>query len=397
MAQRYPIIRLRSGKSHVLRKGHPWLFSGAIANLDQRTLRPGDTVSVVSHDGQSMGIGIVNPRSDIAVRMLTSDAAAVVDTAFWRNRIRQASSLRSKSVPPRTNAFRLINAEGDFMPGLVVDRYDSVLVMSIGTAGMDRFRHDIVQALVDEAQPGSILERSEGKSREREGLPGRTELCYGAQIPSGMDIEENGYAFFVDVFSGQKTGFFLDQRSNRELAKRLSPGMQVLNAFSYTGAFAVYCAAGGALRVVSVEASDASNRIASRNLDANCFAAEIHPVLTADVFGYLRESTEQFGLVILDPPAFAKSQRDVQQAARGYKDINLMAMRRLIPGGFLMTFSCSNFIDVDLFERIVMAAAVDAKTPLQLLETLGPGPDHPTLLAHPEGRYLKGLLLRNLT
>jgi 23S rRNA (cytosine1962-C5)-methyltransferase len=390
----YPVVHLHKGREKSLLKGHPWLFSGAIAAIDSPLPANGEPVRICSSSGSMLGVGFYNALSDIAVRVLSTDPETTVDVPFWRGRISLARKLREKVLPPGTDAFRLINAEGDGMPGLVVDQYAGILVLSIGTAGMERCRNELVLSLAEEMQPKAILERSEGKSRKREGLADRVEVLNGGSIPEQVEIRENGLRFQVDVQSGQKTGFFLDQRSNRETARLISSEADVLNCFSYTGAFSVYCASGGAKRVISVDSSDRANRNARANLEINGFSSEMHPVRSGDVFRFLRESAEPSDLIILDPPAFAQSRKDLDRAVRGYKDINLSALRRLQPGGWLMTFSCSNHVDAELFAKIVLGAAADADRKVQTVKILGAGSDHPVRLGHVEGSYLKGLLLR---
>jgi 23S rRNA (cytosine1962-C5)-methyltransferase len=387
---RYPRIILKKGRDVTLRRGHPWVFSGALAGVDGDPA-PGDVVLATDSIGRPLGLGFFNT-GDIAFRLLTDAAAARIDADFWRRRIERAVALRKKVVPPETNAYRLINAEGDGMPGLVVDRYGGHLIVSIGTAGIERWREILIGLLLEAVEPAGIYERSEGRARQLEGLSDRIGPAAG-EVPASAEITENGLRFEVDLINGQKTGFFLDQRRNREIIGTLSREGVVLNCFSYTGAFSVYAARGGATRVVSVETSAAANEIASRNLARNGFSPEQHPVLTANVFEYLRETEETFDLIVLDPPAFAKSRKDVDRSAKGYKDINLQAAKRLIEGGLLATFSCSNPIGPELFEKIVQGAVRDAGKTAQFLGSLGAGPDHPVNLAHPEGRYLKGLLL----
>ena len=386
----YPRIILKKGRDAALRRGHPWVFSGALASVEGK-LEPGDIVLAADATGRNLGLGFFNT-GDIAFRLLTDNPAARIDAGFWRRRIERALALRRQVVPPETDAFRLVNAEGDGMPGLVVDRYGGYLVFSIGTAGMEKWRETLVGLMVEAVGPVGIYERSEGRSRQLEGLAERICPVVG-EIPETAEITENGLRFVVDLITGQKTGFFLDQRLNREIVGALSREAAVLNCFSYTGAFSVYAVRGGAKRVVSVEASAATNEIACRNLVRNGLSPENHPVLTANVFDYIRETEEVFDLIILDPPAFAKSRKDVARSARGYKEINLQAARRLREGGLLATFSCSNPIDPELFEKIVLGAVRDAGKTAQVLRLLGAGPDHPVNLAHPEGRYLKGLLL----
>lgn len=386
----HPRIVLKKGRETPLRHGHPWVFSGAISRVEGSPV-PGDVVLATDVGGRPLGLGFFNT-GDIAFRLLTDDPAARIDADFWRRRIERAVQLRKRVVPPETDAFRLINAEGDGIPGLVVDRYGHWLALGIGTAGADQWRETLVGLLMEAVGPAGIYERSEGRSRQLEGLSDRIGVAAG-EMPSAVRIRENGLSFEVDLITGQKTGFFLDQRLNREIVGALSREAAVLNCFSYTGAFSVYAARGGAKRVVSVEASAAANEIACRNLSGNGFSPERHPVLMANCFEYLREGSDAFDLIILDPPAFAKSRKDVERSARGYKEINLQAAKRLRDGGMLATFSCSNPIDGPLFEKIVLGAVRDAGKTAQLLRPLGAGPDHPVNLAHPEGRYLKGLLL----
>ncbi|HYA14084.1 MAG TPA: class I SAM-dependent rRNA methyltransferase [Syntrophales bacterium] len=393
MSDKYPRIILKPGRDASLLKGHPWIFSGAVASVDGQP-EPGDIAVAVTHQGSPLALGFYNPVSDISFRLLTTDTVTLINQLFWQKRIQAAMALREKVVPEGTTAYRLINAEGDFMPGLVVDRYDNHLVISIATVGMEKHRWTVFKVLAEELRPIGIYERSEGKARLLEGLEDITGTVYGDQPPDMVEITENHLHFRVDIIAGQKTGFFLDQRPNRELLERFSNQATVLNCFSYTGAFSVYCARGGARRVISVEASETANEIARWNLGRNGFSSDQYPTLRADVFNYLRETDELFDVIILDPPAFAKSKKDVAKAARGYKDINLQAARSLREGGILATFSCSNYIDETLFQKIVLGGVRDAGKSAQLLQTMGPGVDHPTNLAHPEGRYLKGLLLK---
>jgi 23S rRNA (cytosine1962-C5)-methyltransferase len=386
----YPRILLKKGRDMALRHGHPWLFSGAIDSIEGNP-GPGDIILAADISGKPLGLGFFGA-GDIAFRLLSDNPAARIDTAFWRRRIEMALALRRHVIPPETDAFRLINAEGDGMPGLVCDSYGRWLVMTIGTAGMEKWRETVIGLLLEILAPVGIYERSEGRSRQLEGLHDRIGIVAG-EVPEMAEITENGLRFEVDLLTGQKTGFFLDQRLNREIVGGYCRAGRVLNCFSYTGAFSVYAARRGASRVVSVEASAAANGIASRNLHRNGFSQMQHPVLTANVFDYFRETEETFDLIILDPPAFARSRKDVDRSARGYKEINLQAARRLREGGFLATFSCSNPIDAELFEKIVLGAVRDAGRTAQLLRLLGAGADHPVNLAHDEGRYLKGLLL----
>jgi 23S rRNA (cytosine1962-C5)-methyltransferase len=389
----YPILILRKNRDFAIRKGHPWIFSGAIAN-GIAEMKPGDVVGIQSHDHRDLGLGFFNPKSDIAVRMLSGKSDQAVDREFWENRIQSAVKMRKQFIPSDTNAFRLINTEGDGIPGLIADQYDDFLVVSFQTAGMEAFRETILKILAEVIPSKAIFERSDSRSRRREGLPDRSGWINAPQSEVPVMILENGLKFEVDIVSGQKTGFFLDQRPNRQLCRQLSRGLNVLNCFSYTGGFSVYSATGKAERVISVETSKSANETAVRNLELNGFSPDSHPVMTGDVFDYLKNSQEVFDLIILDPPAFAKSQKETNRASRGYKEINRQAMKCLQSGGLLMTFSCSNPVTEELFHKIVMSAVEEAGKSVQFVQALGPGPDHPVLLAHSEGHYLKGLLCR---
>lgn len=388
----YPEIRLKKGREAALLRGHPWVFSGAIDKVAGKPAA-GDIVLARDSAGRPVALGFYNPRTDIAFRILTRNSGMTISPDFWRLRIAAACALRRKIINGGTNAYRLINAEGDGFPGLIVDVYDSTLVLSITTAGMENQKRHIIDALVAQLKPQVIYEQSQGRSRSLEGLENNTCFLLGDNQSGRVAVKENGLQFTVDFIGGQKTGFFLDQRINREKIGALGCAARVLNCFAYTGAFSVYCAAGGARRVVSLDISKTACAAARDNLQNNGHSSEAHPVVEADVFDYLRDTQESFDLIILDPPAFAKNKRDITRASRGYKEINLQALKRLVPGGILATFSCSNFIEEDLFCKIVLGAARDAGVDLRVLARLEAGPDHPVALGHPEGKYLKGLLL----
>ncbi len=388
----YPEITLKKGREEAILRGHPWIFSGAITNVKGNP-GAGDIVLAKDSAGNNLALGFYNPSTDIAFRVLTRKCAENISQYFWQSRLHEAYKLRQKIIGEETNAYRLINAEGDGFPGLIVDVYNTTLVISIATAGMEQQKSHIINALISQLKPTKIHELSNSRSRKLEGLDSSCGIVFGEDSGNKMDIMENGLRFEVDIVSGQKTGFFLDQRLNREKLGALSCDAQVLNCFCYTGAFSVYCAEGGAKRVVSLDISHSACASARKNLHLNWFTVENYPVIETDVFDYLRNTSENFSIIILDPPAFAKTKKDVAKASRGYKEINLQAIKHLAKGGFLATFSCSNFIEEDLFYKIVLGAARDAGSDLQLLSRLEAGPDHPTLFGHPEGRYLKGLLL----
>jgi len=388
----YSEITLKKGREAAVLRGHPWVFSGAIAAIKGNP-GAGDIVLARDSAGNPLALGFFNPKTDIAFRVLTRKCEENISQYFWQARLQTAIKLRQKIIGEQTNAYRLINAEGDGFPGLIVDVYNTTLVFSIATAGMEKQKNHILNALATQLKPEWIYEHSESRSRTLEGFENSSRIVFGENRSGTVEIMENSLRFEVDIISGQKTGFFLDQRFNREKMGALSRDASVLNCFSYTGAFSVYCAEGGAKRVVSLDISKSACVAARKNLHLNWFSVENYPVIEADVFDYLRKMQENFNMIILDPPAFAKSKRDVTKASRGYKEINLQAIKHLTKGGILATFSCSNFIEEDLFYKIVLAAARDAGADLQLLTRLEAGPDHPILLGHPEVRYLKGLLL----
>ncbi|MHB8137368.1 MAG: class I SAM-dependent rRNA methyltransferase [Smithellaceae bacterium] len=389
----YPEITLKGGREAALLRGHPWVFSGAIAGI-QGQPSDGDVVLAKDSKGKPLALGFFNNRTDISFRVLTRETNTLVDADFWRERVRVACQLRGRLINGKTSAYRLINAEGDGCPGLIADVYSDTLVCSITIAGMEKQRQNILDALIFHLKPARIYEQSAGRSRGLEGLKEQKGFIYGDDQKSSVRVTENGHAFDVDFIGGQKTGFFLDQRGNREKLGALSRNMTVLNCFCYTGAFSVYAAAGGAKKVVSLDISKSACTAAAEHLCLNGFKTYDHPVIEADVFQYLRDLQDRFDLIILDPPAFAKTKRDVPKASRGYKEINMQAMKHLAPGGMLATFSCSNFMEEDLFYKIVQGSARDARADVQLLSRLEAGPDHPMALGHPEGRYLKGLLVR---
>ncbi|HNV85341.1 MAG TPA: class I SAM-dependent rRNA methyltransferase [Candidatus Omnitrophota bacterium] len=371
---------------------HPWIYSGAI-DLIEDDFKAGDVVRVHSAKGNFLGKGYLNPHSEIAIRMLTFQDEAI-DETFFKEKFGMAFRLRAGIPEAGTNACRLVNGEGDFLPGLVVDRYDRYLVIQVLTAGMEKLKPCWLGCLKDLEGIRGIYQKDDSERRRFEGLDRCVETVCGEEPPAFIEIRERGMKFIVDVKEGQKTGFFLDQRENRHLARRIAGGKNVLNAFAYTGGFSVACLLGGAKRVTSVESSEAALNACASNFELNGQDPKDHVFAREDVFDYLRQDPVRYDLIVLDPPAFAKSKSDVEKAARGYKDINLQAMKRLNPGGLLFTFSCSNYISPELFQKIVFGAAKDARVRLQIIEKTSHPSDHPISVFHPEGEYLKGLLCR---
>jgi 23S rRNA (cytosine1962-C5)-methyltransferase len=374
--------------------GHPWIFSRAIARVEGKE-PPGSVVTVLSSQGRYLGRGYMNPRCSIAVRMLTRREEQI-DASFMRGRLQATLALRRVVLPAETGARRLVNGEGDFLPGLVVDVYENFLVCQCLTAGADSLKGLVVEELVGLLSPQGIYEKSEGGVRREEGLINSTGVLWGEEPPGFLQIHESGCVFLVDVRGGQKTGFFLDQRDNRRLVGRVAEGKKILDGFAYTGGFGISAARGGARQVISIESSLAALKLARKNWELNNLAIEKGEWIQADLFRYLREIEEHFDLMVLDPPPFVRRRQDLKAGLRGYKEINLQAFHRLEPAGQLFTFSCSQHLPADLFIKVVLSAAADAGRSVQVLRHLGPAADHPLNLAHPEGEYLKGLWLRVL-
>lgn len=386
-------VILKPGKEKPVKGGHPWIFSGAIQKIEG-SYQPGEIVTVMDHSGQFLAKGFINPKSQITVRILTRENR-FLDKEFFRSRLQQAMALRGKVLPADTDGYRLVNSEGDFMPGLIIDRYGDTLVIQIVTAGMERVRETLLEILREEFNPVTIYERSDKTSRKLEGLTPKEGLLWGKEPDELIEIKERGASFFVDVKKGQKTGFFLDQRDNRRAAAVYARGLKVLNCFSYSGGFSVMAALAGANEVTSVDISEEAVALACRNFELNGIDPNDHQFVAADVFEFLRQKqkeNERYDVIILDPPAFVKARADVEKAARGYKDINLQALKLLEPGGILVTCSCSHHLSADLFRKIVFGACVDAGKDLQVLEVKGADRDHPVRITHPEGEYLKCII-----
>ena len=382
---------LKKDKEKPLLGHHPWVFSGAIDRIDD-DYQTGNLVKVFSADEKFLGIGYLNPRSQIAIRMLAFEDITI-NESFFEKKIRQAIAFRQQFIASSdTTAYRLIHAEGDSLPGLIVDRYADYLVVQILTAGMEAWRSQVVEILSKEFPAKGIFEKGDLESRDLEGLEKRIGKLAGEEPPDFVKVQENGNRFVVDIHNGQKTGFFLDQRESRRKVQSLSHGRRVLNCFSYTGGFSVYAAKGGAEETVSVDSSAPALNTARLNFEENEIDLEKHQFVEEDVFSYLRDSRQEFDFVILDPPAFCKGKQHIQQAARGYKEINLQALKKIDSGGLFFTFSCSHHISPDLFQKILFGAAKDANRSVRILSKTAHPMDHPINIYHPEGEYLKGLL-----
>ncbi len=388
------MIVLKKGREKSLKRRHPWIFSGAIEKAGGKA---GDTLEVRDSAGKPLATAAYSPKSQIRARVWSFDASEAVDAGFFRKRIEKALALR-EGLPAakHSNALRLVNAESDGLPGLVVDRYADVLVAQFLSAGVERWRDTILDLLTEISGCEAIFERSDAEVRKLEGFEPRVGFARGNRNASRCPIVEHGLNFRVDVEQGQKTGFFLDQRENRQRVRALAAGREVLDGFSYTGGFSIAALAGGAKHVTAIESSAPALEVAKENLAANPLDASKIDFLQADVFAHLRtlrDKNKKFGLIILDPPKFAPSAAQVKNAARAYKDINLWALKLLAPGGLLATFSCSGGVSAELFQSIVAGAAVDAGADAKIIERFGAAADHPVALEFPEGEYLKGLLV----
>jgi len=394
MASTLPKIILKKGKEKPLLRGHPWVFSGAVARIEGE-VSPGDVGEIYSKEGQYLGVGHLNPASQIILRVLTQKKEPI-DIAFLGERISRAARWRETFLKGRTNAYRIINGEGDFLPGLIVDRYGETLVLQSLTAGIERLKGVLVDLLVSEMKPRTIYERSDVATRSQEGLPEVTGLLYGKEVSDRVEIEEHGCHFQVDVKGGQKTGFYLDQRENRCDLKHVSQGTRVLDCFSNTGAFSIYAGLGGAEEVTLIDSSEEALKRAEEHFHLNALGQIPHRFIRGDAFEVLRSLKPEYDIVILDPPPFAKRKGNLSGASRGYKDLNLQALRLSKKGGFLLTFCCSHHVSWDLFQKIIFSAAIDGGRGVQLLSRKGHPVDHPINLFHPEGEYLKGFLCKVL-
>jgi 23S rRNA (cytosine1962-C5)-methyltransferase len=394
-------IIIKAGREKSLLRKHPWIFSGALKlrNGDSSNgAASGDIVRAVAEDGRFLAIAAFSEKSQIVARVLSFDDNEIIDENFFRARVRAAIQ-RRVSLKMESNAVRLIHAESDQLPGVIVDRYGHVAVMQILTAGMESQRELVAKLLMEEAQVKTVYERSDADVRALEGLDVRNGLVAGAPLAGEVVINENGINIAVDIAEGHKTGFYLDQRDNRALTKSLARDADVLNCFCYTGGMSVAALAGGAKSVLSIDSSGPALETAKRNVTLNKVDAARAEFWEADVFAALRKLRDMgkyFDLIILDPPKFAPTAHHAEKAARAYKDINLLGFKLLRPGGRLMTFSCSGGISAELFQKIIAGAALDANVDAQIIRHLSSGIDHPVALSFPEGDYLKGLLLHRI-
>ena len=396
MAAVTPALVLKPGRDKSLRLRHPWIFSGAIARVDGHP-RAGETVKLVDADAKFLAYAAYSPESQICARVWSFDAAEGINAQFFERRIERAIAARIPMQDATNTGARLVYAESDGLPGVIADRYGNVVVVQLLSAGADRWRDVIAQTLTSVTGARAVYERSDAEVRSLEGLPPRAGIIAGV-LPRTVTMFERGLCYTVDIAHGQKTGFYLDQRDNRAIVRKLAEDKRVLNAFCYTGGFSLAALAGGATAVLSIDSAADALALARENLTRN-------PTLPADraawregnVFAELRQLRDTgavFDLIVLDPPKFAPTAAHVERAARAYKDINLWALKLLAPGGLLATFSCSGGISVDLFQKIVAGAALDAGVDAAVVGRMSASADHPVALNFPEGEYLKGLLIR---
>lgn len=390
-----PVLILKPGREKALLRRHPWIFSGAVLRVE-REPESGATVEVLSSGGEPLALAAWSPASQIRARVWTFDPNGRVDADFLRRRVRAALAGRAAfGLESQTDALRLVHAESDGLPGLVVDRYGGVLVLQALSAGIEAWKETLADILLEETGLSAIYERSDADVRALEGLPSVAGPLRGAAPSLTFPIHENGLQFLVDLQSGHKTGFYLDQRANRLRVRGLAEGRDVLDCFSYTGGFSLNALHGGAASVLSVDSSAEALRACRENAALNTLPSDRLETQEADVFHALRRFRDEgrsFDMIILDPPKFAPTAAQAEKAARGYKDINLLAFKLLRPGGLLATFSCSGGVDAALFQKIVASAALDAGVSAQIVEHFGQAEDHPVALNFPEGTYLKGLL-----
>lgn len=388
-------VILKHGREKSLLRRHPWIFSGAIGKAEEN-LKIGETVDVFSTDGNWLARGAYSPYSQIRVRVWTFDPAEEIDPAFFGNRLQQAFLLREKLFADRSvTAYRIINSESDSLPGLVVDRYGDFLVCQFLSAGAEFWKAEIVTQLQSLIPCAGIYERSDLAVRNKEGLQPTCGVLWGETPPDLIEFQEGELRFLVDIKNGHKTGCYLDQRENRIAVTEFAKGKYVLNCFAYTGGFGLWALHGGTESVVNIESSASLLELARKNFELNGFDPNKIENIVGDVFQVLRQFRDkgrEFDLIILDPPKFAESTSQLQKASRGYKDINLLAFKLLKPGGILFTFSCSGHISLELFQKIVSDAALDAGRDAQVIRYLSQDADHPIALNFPEGRYLKGLV-----
>lgn len=383
-------VVLKKGKEVIFQNRHLWIFSGAIDSFSDG-FKDGGLASIYSHSNELLGHGYFKQNNNLSGRIISFGEANPLDTLL--SHIDQAIALRESLIDTKaTNAYRIIHGEGDNIPGLVIDQYADYLVLQSSTLGIDNLKEKIVDHLVKKGRWKGIFEKSTSTSRKQDGLKTEVNVLFGEDVKE-IEILENNHRFLVNWKEGQKTGFFLDQRFARNLIGSISKGRSVLNCFSYTGGFSVYAAANGAKSVDSLDSSVQALEIAEKNFTLNDLSLENANFIEGDAFEFLRNEPLNYDLIILDPPAFVKKKGDISRGIKGYREINAQVIEKAPKNTFLLTCSCSQYIDESLFRTMLFQAGQGAKRNIQIIQEISNPIDHPISLFHPEGRYLKSFLL----